>query len=279
MPKKITSILSIAGSDSSAGAGIQADIKAAALCNVYATTAVTAVTAQSTSEVKRIIKISPENLALQLDAAISDQRPDAIKIGMVGSLDNAKVIEEYLKNPLRGIPVVIDPVINSTSGKEFSDCQNNLISFYSEHLLCLATVITPNVREACELIGKQGGISSKEEQVEMASRILDKTGCKAVVLKGGHTVCQDVYDILIEKIDSERIFTINKSERINCHNLHGTGCTFSTILACSLAKGNTVKESFMEASILTKKLIANSMNYEYGHSSNGPLNHFNYIIK
>lgn len=279
MTRKLTSILTIAGSDSSAGAGIQADLKSAGLCNVYATTAITAITAQSTSKVIAAVPVNPELLSQQLEAIISDGMPDAIKIGMLGSIENARIVKRYLANVFYDIPIVVDPVISATCGGQLTTNRKRITDLYMQHIFPLSTVVTPNIDEAYELTSSERGSLSGDEQIALASEIILKSGCRSAVVKGGHSNSDFARDILMENNSGEMNTTAYESKKFRCDNLHGTGCSYSTFLASGLALGYSVKDAFVFASKTTKTLIGQSCGYEFGNAGNGSLNHFNYKIK
>lgn len=279
MAGSLISILSIAGSDSCGGAGIQADIKAAARCGVYAATVVTAVTAQSTAAVKKIIPISPDDIILQLEAVLDDFTPDAVKIGMIGSTESGRAIASFIKSSLGGIPVVVDPVLASTSRCSFGSGKDSMTDFYTSTLLPLADVATPNIPEASSLLKCRLEITNLAQQQEAAMQLMELCGCKAVVVKGGHSAGNDVTDLLAYRDSGNALsYESFRSPRIECSNLHGTGCTFSTLLACGLAKGMPVSDAFLAASKTTKEIISESLGYRFGNASNGALNTSGFLI-
>lgn len=185
MKRPLISILSIAGSDSCAGAGIQADVKAAASCGIYCTTAITAVTAQSTGGVDKVIPIGPCDVKAQILSVLEDGLPDAIKIGMIGSVKTGLEIVSLLQNQLKEIPVVVDPVLGSTSGKSFASGKESLVDFYKDSLLPLSTIVTPNINEASALLNKNLDITDIKSQTLVAKELLSTLRCRSVVLKGG----------------------------------------------------------------------------------------------
>lgn len=275
MTKRLVSILSIAGSDSCGGAGIQADIKAAAYCGVYASTAITAVTAQSTGGVDHIIPIKSDDVVSQLSAVFSDQFPDAIKIGMIGSVDTGNAVVSFLKDCGYAGPIVVDPVLSATSGNSLCDDTDKLLSFYKNTLFPVTTVVTPNLSEASKFLDN---VDIRDfSQLKLAEMLYRDFGCN-VVLKGGHSFNNIATDILFafDKVSQKEYFEIYESEKYECNNLHGTGCTFSSILASALASGKSLSEAFRTAASVTKQIIKVSNGYSYGTSSNGPLNLFDY---
>ena len=277
MPERLKTILTIAGSDSCAGAGIQADIKAASYFGIYATTAVTAVTAQNSGAVSKVMALPPDMLRSQIEAVVEDQCPDAVKIGMTGSLANCEVICEMAEGCLKDVPIVIDPVISATSGAMLSGDKEKLIDFYINHLLPLATVVTPNIPEAEMILGRPIHISNTSAQSEVAARMPDKLGCQSVVLKGGHTDGKRVWDVFVEyTFDGDLSFANHYFQRLMCPNLHGTGCTYSTMMASAIAEGHSLAVAFRLASKLTHDFIERSCGYSFGDHNNGPLNIFDF---
>ena len=228
--------LTIAGSDSCGGAGIQADIKTMTMNGVYAMSAITALTAQNTTGVRAIQEATPEFLKQQLDAIFEDIFPDAVKIGMVSSVELICVIADRLKY-YKAKNVVVDPVMVATSGSALikTDAVQTLIT----ELLPIATLVTPNIPEAQTLSGLT--IESKEDMVTVAKRIGDNYHC-AVLLKGGHSI-NDANDLLYA--DGEAVWFEGK--RIKNSNTHGTGCTLSSAIAANLAKGFPLAESVQRA--------------------------------
>ena len=251
--------LSIAGSDSSGGAGIQADMKTMATNGVYAMTAITALTAQNTTGVRAIMEVTPEFLKQQIDAVFEDIRPDAVKIGMVSSAALVEVIAERLVH-YQAENIVVDPVMVATSGSVLS--QDSAVSVMKEKLLPLATVITPNIPEAQILSGMT--IENEQQMEQAAKQIGDSCGC-AVLCKGGHSI-NDANDLLYA--DGE--FTWFHGKRIDNPNTHGTGCTLSSAIASNLAKGCDLKTSIQRAKDYISGALASMMNL--GHGS-GPLDH------
>lgn len=251
--------LSIAGSDSSGGAGIQADMKTMATNGVYAMTAITALTAQNTTGVRAIMEVTPEFLEQQIDAVFEDIRPDAVKIGMVSSAALVEVIAERLVH-YQAENIVADPVMVATSGSVLS--QDSAVGVMKEKLLPLATVITPNIPEAQILSGMT--IENEQQMEQAAKQIGDSCGC-AVLCKGGHSI-NDANDLLYA--DGE--FTWFHGKRIDNPNTHGTGCTLSSAIASNLAKGYDLKTSIQRAKDYISGALASMMNL--GHGS-GPLDH------
>ena len=251
--------LTIAGSDSSGGAGIQADIKTMTANGVYAMSAVTALTAQNTTGVQGIYEVSPQFLGEQLDSIFTDIFPDAVKTGMVSSSELIRVIAAKLKQ-YHAKNIVIDPVMVSTSGSRL--ISEEAVDVLKEELLPLAAVITPNIPEAEVLFGCK--ITSKEEMEQAAQAISAQYGC-AVLCKGGHSIA-DADDLLCA--DGKMVWFHGR--RIDNPNTHGTGCTLSSAIASNLAKGMTLEQSVASA----KEYISGALEamLDLGKGS-GPLNH------
>ncbi len=251
--------LTIAGSDSSGGAGIQADIKTMTANGVFAMSAVTALTAQNTTGVAAIMEASPEFLAQQLDCIFTDIVPDAVKIGMVSSSALIAVIAEKLIQ-YQAKHIVLDPVMVATSGAKL--ISDDAIAALTEKLIPLAEVITPNIPEAEVLTGMKITDVSGIEQA--ARKISESYGC-AVLLKGGHSV-NDANDYLYSK-DGGRVF---EGRRIDNPNTHGTGCTLSSAIASNLAKGFPLPEAIERAKNYISGALGAMLNLGKG---SGPMNH------
>jgi len=251
--------LTIAGSDCSGGAGIQADLKTMTMNGVYAMSVITALTAQNTTGVRAIQEAAPEFLKQQLDCVFEDIYPDAVKIGMVSSSELIRVIADRLsyydaKN------VVLDPVMLATSGSSLmkSDAVHTLI----EEILPVSALVTPNIPEAQVLSGLK--VKNKEDMITAAKHIGDNYHC-AVLLKGGHSI-NDANDLLYA--NGELLWFEGK--RINNPNTHGTGCTLSSAIAANLAKGFTLSESVQRAKDYISGALAAMLDLGKG---SGPMNH------
>ena len=251
--------LSIAGSDSSGGAGIQADIKTMSANGVYAMTAITALTAQNTLGVTDIMDCTPECLANQLDAVFTDIFPDAVKIGMVSSEALIRVIAEKLIQ-YGAKHIVVDPVMVSTSGSKL--LKDDALDALVTRLLPLAEVITPNIPEAEILSGMT--IQSAADMEEAAARIGERLN-SAVLLKGGPDL-NDANDLLWQK-GGARWFM---GRRIHNPNTHGTGCTLSSAIASNLAKGYSLEEAVARAKEYISGALAAMLDLGQGR---GPMNH------
>ena len=256
--------LTIAGSDCSGGAGIQADLKTMLANGVYGMSVITSLTAQNTTGVMAISNVEPVFLLQQLDAVFNDIVPDAVKIGMVPSEELIEVIADRLK--FYGIKnIVADPVMVATSGADLSN-QKSVRALVRE-ILPVSTVVTPNIPEAEVLAGIK--IFSREDMREAANRIHAQCGC-SVLIKGGHRDL-DSDDLLYHQGE----FYSLESRRIDNPNTHGTGCTLSSAIACNLAKGMTLPESVRRAKKYITGAIAAGLDVGKGR---GPLDH-GYDIK
>ena len=255
--------LTIAGSDSSGGAGIQADIKTMTMNGVYAMSVVTVLTAQNTLGVRAILDSAPEFLKEQLDAVFEDIFPDSVKIGMVSSSKLIEVIAERLKF-YNARNIVVDPVMVATSGSVL--IKTEAIKTLATKLLPLATVVTPNIPEAEILSGMK--IKDKDDMIKAAELIEKSNGC-SVLLKGGHSI-NDANDLLCE---NGRIVWFN-GKKIDNPNTHGTGCTLSSAIASNLAKGYNLSEAVRKAKNYISDALAAGL--DLGNGS-GPLKH-NFLI-
>ena len=251
--------LTIAGSDSSGGAGIQADMKTMTANGVYAMSAVTALTAQNTTGVTDILESTPLFLGEQLDAIFTDIFPDAVKIGMVSSAELIAVIAEKLKQ-YGAKKIVVDPVMVATSGAKL--LRDDAVEALCRELLPLAAVLTPNIPEAEILSGMT--ITDAAGMEAAAKLISEKYGC-AVLCKGGHKV--NDADDLLWRDGSGKWF---HGKRINNPNTHGTGCTLSSAIASNLAKGYDLDQSVERAKAYISGALAAML--DLGHGS-GPMNH------
>ena len=252
-------VLSIAGSDCSGGAGIQADLKTMTMNGVYAMTAITALTAQNTLGVTGILDVPPDFLAQQLDAIFEDIPPQAVKIGMISSPALVEVVADRLTH-YRAENIVVDPVMVSTSGSVLS--KDSAIGVMKEKLFPLATVITPNIPEAQLLWGHP--IPGPQEMEQAAAQLGQAYGC-AVLCKGGHRV-QDANDLLYD----HGVLTWFHGQRIPNPNTHGTGCILSSAIAAHLAKGAPLDEAIRRAKDYLSGALAAML--DLGHGS-GPLHH------
>lgn len=255
--------LSIAGSDSSGGAGIQADIKTIMANGVYAMTAITALTAQNTMGVKAISEVSPDFLKEQINAVFEDIVPDAVKIGMLPSREQVLAVSERLKF-YKAKNIVLDPVMTATSGENLA--KTEAVHTLTKELFPLSTLVTPNIPEAEILSGIK--ITNKSDVTRAAKIIGDNYSC-SVLLKGGHGV-DTANDILY----SEGIFTEFEGKRINNPNTHGTGCTLSSAIAANLAKGMDLISAVKRAKAYISAALSAMLDLGQGF---GPLNHGYFI--
>ncbi|MDF3002203.1 MAG: phosphomethylpyrimidine kinase [Bacillota bacterium] len=251
--------LTIAGSDSCGGAGIQADIKTMAAHGVYAMSAITALTAQNTTGVTGIMEVTPEFLAAQLDAVLSDIFPDAVKIGMVSSAGLIKIIAEKLET-YRVKNIVIDPVMVATSGSRL--ISEDAVDALKEKLFPLAALLTPNIPEAEVLSGIE--IKTTDDMITAAGRISNQYGV-AVLCKGGHRI-NDANDLLYNAGSFQWFI----GQRIENPNTHGTGCTLSSAIASNLAKGYDIMIAIEKSKVYLSGALEAML--DLGNGS-GPLNH------
>ncbi len=252
-------VLTIAGSDCSGGAGIQADMKTITVHKMYAMSAITALTAQNTTGVYGILAVEPDFLANQLDCIFSDIMPDAVKIGMVASAELIKVIAQKLKEH-NAKNIVLDPVMVATSGSKLID--DNAKDALVNLLFPLADVITPNIHEAeilCDF-----SIKSEDDMILAAKNLWEKYNVSALI-KGGH-LGEDARDYIFDGTNGHWF----SSKRIDNPNTHGTGCTLSSAIACNLAANNSLKDSISNAKEYLTGAIADKLDLGKG---SGPLNH------
>lgn len=255
----IAKVLTIAGSDCSGGAGIQADIKTITAHKMYAMSAITALTAQNTTGVYGVLEATPEFVAQQLDCIFSDIRPDAVKIGMVSNSQIIEIIAEKLI-AYKAENIVVDPVMVATSGSSLlcDDAKEALVT----KLLPIGTIITPNIPEAETLCGFE--ITDEADMIKAAEAI-SKTVSGGILVKGGH-LNNTANDLLYMNGEIHWF----KSEKINNSNTHGTGCTLSSAIACNLAAGYTLEKSIENAKIYITGALKAGLNLGKG---SGPLEH------
>ena len=260
--KPKSKILIIAGSDSSGGAGLQADIKTVTSLGSYALTAITAVTIQNTTGVKSIIPISPVNLKNQIIYSAKDIRPDAVKIGMLHSKNVIIKVLESLKI-LNIKKVILDPVMVAKGGAKLID--EEAIKILKKELIKKVYLITPNIPEAEVLTGIK--INNKEDMILAAYELLN-CGAKNILIKGGHLKSKKVIDIFLNKTD----FKIFVSPRHKTRNTHGTGCTLSSAITTFFSCGKNIKKACDLGIKYVNSAILTNPNYGKG---NGPINHLN----
>lgn len=259
----IANILSIAGSDPSGGAGIQADLKAISANGGYAMAAITGLTVQNTRGVFGVELISPDFIVKQIEAIFDDIRVDAVKIGMLGSAEIICAVASTLQS--KAIPIVLDPVMVAKGGNRLLASQ--AVSALREKLLPLATIITPNLPEAADLLGEEPA-TSRDCMMQQAQRLLS-LGSDAVFLKGGHLEGAQSPDLLLTRDQSIWL----EAERHATPNTHGTGCTLSAALATKLGQGLSVEEACASAKHYTRRAILAADGLTVG-TRFGPTDHF-----
>ncbi|WP_353164999.1 bifunctional hydroxymethylpyrimidine kinase/phosphomethylpyrimidine kinase [Empedobacter brevis] len=260
--QKAYSVLTIAGFDGSGGAGIQADSKTISAHGCYATNVLTALPVQNTQGVQNIYEIPAQAIREQIQSILEDIYPDAIKIGMVHSVELVHIISEELKNYNK--PVVYDPVMVATSGHRL--IKDETLEACIEKLFPLATLITPNLDEASILVNHK--IDSAELMLAYGETILN-LGCQNLLLKGGHLQQEKIISYLFQKKQPVQSYT---SQKIETKNTHGSGCTLSSAIACNLALGFSLTESVQLAQEYVEQAILGSKDLTIG-KGNGPLNH------
>jgi len=258
-------VLIIAGSDSSGGAGIQADIKTVTALGSYAMTAISAITVQNTTGVNSVVSINAKEIEKQILFTCEDIKPDAIKIGM---LHSSNVIRSVLKalNKVKSSRIVLDPVMVAKGGTKLIN--QKAIKILKEKMIKKAYLITPNIPEA-EILTKIK-IRNLEDMI-YAANILLKLGAKNVLVKGGHKNTKYIEDVFLNR----REIKIFKNKKINTKNTHGTGCTLSSAIATFLSCGKPLKKSCELAIKYVNQAIGSNLNYGKGH---GPINHLNSIL-
>lgn len=258
-------MLSIAGSDSCGGAGIQADLKAASALGIYAATAITAVTVQNTLGVQAVHPIPTDVVAGQIRAVVEDLHPQAIKIGMVSEVPIIRAIADELRRA--SVPTVVyDPVMVSTSGHRL--IADEAVEVIKHELFPLCSIITPNLREAEALLDTP--IRSIDDMKREIHR-LRRWGNYAVLLKGGHLEGEEMADLLLMPGEDESL--VLRSERVDTPNTHGTGCTLSSAIAALVAGGLSLSEAVRQAQAYVSQAILHGADVSVGHG-HGPLNHF-----
>ncbi|RRA99957.1 bifunctional hydroxymethylpyrimidine kinase/phosphomethylpyrimidine kinase [Larkinella rosea] len=261
--KRYPTVLTIAGSDSGGGAGIQADLKTIAALGAYGTSAITALTAQNTQGVRAIHAVPAGFLREQLEAVFEDITIDAVKIGMINTVEVVEVIANALDR-FQPPFVVFDPVMVATSGAKL--IHDETVDVLKNRLFPRATLITPNLDEARILLRKP--IESVDQMREAAEELIAQ-GCPAVLLKGGHLVAARLYDVLAVRGEQVQVF---ESDYIDSQNVHGTGCTLSSAIATHLALGHALNDSISLAKKYVSEAILAGKDVTTGHGS-GPLNH------
>jgi len=258
-------VLTIAGSDSGGGAGIQADLKTFSAIGCYGMSVITALTAQNTQGVKGIHAVPPAFAVEQIEAVLGDIGADAIKIGMLYSAELIEAVVQALKKH-GARKIVVDPVMVAQSGDKL--LQEDAIEAIKTHLMPLADVVTPNIPEASVLSGLQ---LTQRSDIESAAETLAKYGSRSILIKGGHGDERKSIDLLF--LAREGRFVSLEADRIETNNNHGTGCTLSSAIASYMAKGNDIEKSVQMAKEFMNHAIAAGAHYKIGHG-HGPVHHF-----
>lgn len=264
MTNALKQVLTIAGSDSGGGAGIQADIKAMSANGVFAMSVITAVTAQNTEEVTEVFELPPAIIAAQLDAIFDDFDVAAVKTGMMSSSSIIQVVVKLL-TPQNVSRLVVDPVMISKSGHHL--LKPDAVEAVKTQLLPLALIVTPNVHEAQQLSGIE--IKSLAD-ARRAAKVIHGFGCKHVLIKGGHLLSERATDLLYDG----RFFNILKGEFIETKHTHGTGCTFASALAAHLARDRPVLDAVQAAKAYVTEAIRHGLAIGHGQ---GPTDHFYFL--
>ncbi len=260
----IKQVLTIAGSDSGGGAGIQADIKAMSANGVFALSVITAITAQNTEEVTDVFELPASIIEAQLDAVFDDFDIAAVKTGMLSSAEIIRVVANMLK-PQNVTNLVVDPVMASKTGHAL--LKPDAIETLKNELFPLALVVTPNVHEAQQL----SGIDIKSlADARRAAKVIHQFGCKHVLIKGGHLLAERATDLLYDG----RFFNVFKGEYIDTPHTHGTGCTFASAIAAQLARGKSVPDAVQTAKAYLTETIRHALAIGHGR---GPTNHFYFL--
>ncbi|HEX8375458.1 MAG TPA: bifunctional hydroxymethylpyrimidine kinase/phosphomethylpyrimidine kinase [Geminicoccaceae bacterium] len=258
--------LTIAGSDSSGGAGIQADLKTFAALRVYGASVITALTAQNTQGVQAIHDVPADFIAAQIDSVFSDLAVTAVKIGMLSQVGVIEAVAEALRRHATGIPIVLEPVMVATSGDRL--ITDEAVEALRRHLLPLADLVTPNLPEIATLIG-EAAATTENAAVAQGRRLL-ALGARAVLVKGGHAEGTESVDHLICADGTLRRFA---AQRIATRNSHGTGCTLSSAIAAGLARGQALSEAVGSAKRYVTAAIAAADTVAVG-KGHGPVHHF-----
>ncbi|WP_374164634.1 bifunctional hydroxymethylpyrimidine kinase/phosphomethylpyrimidine kinase [Arcticibacter sp. MXS-1] len=262
--KEYVRVLTIAGSDSGGGAGIQADLKTFSALGCFGCSAITAITVQNTLGVTGIHSVPPAIVEAQISVVMDDIKPQAVKVGMVHSTglvhSIARVLKKYPK-----VPVILDPVMIATSGDRLIEAET--VAVLKQELFPLASLVTPNLDEAAVLADMKA--SDVEEMKQAAMKIL-ATGCKAVLVKGGHLRGETLFDVFRDRDGQEKIIS---ALHIPTGNTHGTGCTLSSAIACFVARGLPMVQAVEAACGYVHGAIAAGCDVRTG-GGHGPLNHF-----
>ncbi len=260
----IKQVLTIAGSDSGGGAGIQADIKAMSANGVFALSVITAVTAQNTEEITEVFELPISIITAQLDAVFDDFDIAAVKTGMLSSAEIINVVVNFLK-PQNVANLVVDPVMVSKTGHLL--LKPDAIDALKNELIPLASIVTPNIHEAQQLSGIE--IASLAD-ARRAAKVIHRFGCKHVLIKGGHLLAERATDLLFDG----RFFNVFKGEYIDTPHTHGTGCTFASAIAAQLARGKSMPDAVQTAKAYLTEAIRHALAIGHGR---GPTNHFYFL--
>lgn len=261
--------LTIAGSDSSAGAGIQADLKTFAALGVYGASAIAALTAQNTEGVEAVLVVPPDFVARQIRVVARDLDIRAIKIGMLATGDVIEAVAAEL-SALPAVPVVLDPVMVAASGDVLLD--EDAIETLRKTLLPRATVLTPNLPEAAKLLGQPE--AKDEAEMRAQAEALRRLGTEAVLIKGGHAEGPEAVDLLVDGEGDVRL----AAHRVETNNTHGTGCTLSSAIAAELAKGASLREAVRHAKAYVTAALERADELRIG-KGRGPVHHFHAVWK
>lgn len=254
-------VLIVAGSDSSGGAGIQADIKTVTMLGGYAATAITALTAQSTLGIAGIVPVAPAFVRQQMEAVLGDIGADCIKTGMLHDAAVVAAVADCLDAAAPGVPLVVDPVMLATSGARLLDTA--AIELLKRRLIARARVLTPNLPEAEALLGRPIGGA---DEMQAAAQALRQLGAAAVVLKGGHLAGPRLRDVVV---DGEASYVL-ESQRVETRHTHGTGCTLASAIATGIAQGMALHAAIERAHDFVHQAIRNAPGFGQGH---GPIDH------
>ncbi len=265
IPKQYCKVLTIAGSDSGGGAGIQADLKTFSAIGCYGMSVITALTAQNTQGVGGIHAVPPAFAVEQIDAVLGDIGADAIKIGMLYSAELIEAVAAALKKH-DARKIVLDPVMVAQSGDKL--LRDDAVEAIKTHLMPLAEVVTPNIPEAAVLTGQT---LETREDIESTARALVAHGSRSILIKGGHVDDNESADLLYLARENRRVWLAAK--RIHTHNNHGTGCTLSSAIAGYLARGRDIEKAVQKAKAFMNQAIAAGAAYKIG-SGHGPVHHF-----
>lgn len=258
-------VLSVAGSDSCGGAGVQADVKAISALGAYAATAITAITVQDTRGVRSVHPVVPDVVAAQMEAVMDDLRPQAVKIGMVGNAATVGAIASVLRR-YRPSAIICDPVMVSTSGHRLM--AEEAVEAMKAELFPLCSLITPNLREAEALVGRA---FDTLDDMKRGIHHLRQWGDYAILLKGGHLEGDDMVDLLLMP-DADECLLLH-SAKVATPNTHGTGCTLSSAIAALCARGHDLPTAVRQAKEYVSQAIRQGADVKFGHG-HGALNHF-----